>query len=318
MNLLALFTFRAGLPPMHGDPWLMTGPWWTTWVLDATVAVGVFGLAAWYIWVTGPLNRNSPGSEERPISFGQRAAFLTGCFMLLVALGPPLEDWATLLLSAHMIQHVLLTLVVPPLFLLGTPAWLLRPLLRWRWVERTGYLLTRPLVALFISGFTFVIWHIPEFYNAALIIEPLHVFQHITYLVTAIIGWWPILGMLPEWPRLHPLPMCLYLFAQTLAGGIIGAFITVGEVPMYGFYATVPRAWGIDVASDQQFGGLIMWLGVNAFYLAMITIVFLTWATREEAKEHEPRPRAVPQPKPDPAGPATAATVADPTRSTTS
>lgn len=311
MNLLALFTPRAALPPMHGDPWLLNGPWWSNWVLDATVVVGVFALAAWYVWVTGPLNRNSPGSEERPVSFGQRAAFLTGCAVLLIALGPPLEDWATLLLSAHMIQHVLLTLVVPPLFLLGTPAWMLRPLLRWPWVARAGYLLTRPIVALFLTSFTFVIWHIPDFYNQALISEPLHVFQHLTYLVTATIGWWPILGMLPEWPRLHPLPMCLYLFAQTLAGGVVGAFITVGEVPMYGFYATVPRAWGVDLASDQQFGGLIMWLGVNAFYLALITIVFLTWATREEAKDREPRPPA--KPAPDPAR-SPAAPVPDPTQ----
>lgn len=294
MNLLALFTYRAGLPPLHGDPWLLNGPLWTNWVLDATVVVGVFALAAWYIWATGPLNRRSPGVEERPVSTGQRVAFLGGCLALLVALSPPLEDWAGLLLTAHMVQHVILTLVAPPLFLLGVPVWMWRPLLRWEWVARAGYVLTRPVVAIFLSGFAFIIWHIPDLYNLALINEPVHVFQHVTYLGTALLAWWPVLGRLPEWPRLHPLPMCLYFFAQTLAGGIVGAFITVAEVPLYGYYATVPRAWEIGIGRDQQVAGLIMWLGVNAFYFLLITIVFLTWATREEAKDRgEPVPAPV-------------------------
>lgn len=293
MDLLVLFSYRAGLPPLHGDPWLLSGPFWTTWVLDATVVVGVFALAAWYVWATGPLNRRSAGAEERPVSAGQRVAFLGGCFALLIALGPPLEDWAGLLLTAHMVQHVILTLVVPPLFLLGIPVWMLRPLLRWTWVARAGYVLTRPVVALALSGFAFIIWHMPDLYNLALLNEPVHVFQHFIYLGTAVLAWWPILGKLPEWPRLHPLPMCLYFFAQTLAGGIVGAFITVGEAPLYGYYATVPRAWGIGIGRDQQVAGLIMWLGVNAFYFLLITIVFLTWATREEAKDRgEPRPAA--------------------------
>jgi putative membrane protein len=103
-----------------------------------------------------------------------------------------------------MIQHVLLTLIVPPLFLLGTPAWMLRPLLRWPLVARAGYILTRPIVALVLSSFTFVIWHFPDLYNMALINEPVHIFQHVTYLVTSVLAWWPVLGTLPEWPRLHP------------------------------------------------------------------------------------------------------------------
>ncbi|MDQ3412732.1 MAG: cytochrome c oxidase assembly protein [Chloroflexota bacterium] len=296
MNSIASLTYRAGLPPMHGDPWLLSGPFWTTWIFDASVVVGVLALAAWYIWAVGPLNRNSPGAEQRPISTGQRISFLAGCVALAVAWGPPLEDWAGLLLTAHMAQHVILTLVVPPLLIYGTPGWLLRPLLRWRGVERAGYVLTRPVVALVLSGFTFIIWHVPDLYNLALVNEPVHILQHVTYLATSLLLWWPILGNLPEWPRLHPLPMCLYLFAQTLPGGIVGAFITMADPPLYGYYATVPRAWGIDLARDQQAAGLMMWLGVNTFYFLLITIVFLSWATREEAKDREqsfPAPKAV-------------------------
>ena len=284
MLLLALFRPGAGVP-LHGDPWLLSGPWWTNWVLNAPIVLGILALAAWYIWAMGPLNQRSPGTAERPVTTGERTAFLAGCLVLLVALTAPLEDWAGLLLTAHMVQHVLLTLVVPPLILLGIPAWCYEPLLKRPWLNRIGYGLTRPLVALGLTSFTFVVWHIPDFYNLALLVEPVHILQHGTYLFTSFLAWWPVLGKVPAWPKLAPLPMCLYFFGLTIAGGLVGAFISVGEVPMYGYYATVPRAWGLDLAMDQQMAGLIMWLGVNAFYFALITIVFLTYATREEAKD---------------------------------
>lgn len=308
MFLVALFRPGAGLP-LHGDPWLLSGPWWTNWVLDAPIVVGIFALAAWYIWAMGPLNQRSAGSASRPVTTGERTAFLAGCLVLLFALSAPLEDWAGLLLTAHMVQHVLLTLLVPPLILLGIPAWCYGPLVDRPWLRRIGYILTRPLVALLLSSFVFILWHFPDFYNLALLQEPVHIVQHGTYLATSFLAWWPILGKVPAWPRLQPLPMCLYLFGLTLAGGVVGAFISVGEAPMYGYYATVPRAWGIDVASDQQVAGLIMWLGVNTFYFALITIVFLTYATREEAKDRarpvpKRAPTAPPPPVADRSGPA--------------
>ncbi|MDQ3779191.1 MAG: cytochrome c oxidase assembly protein [Chloroflexota bacterium] len=275
-------------PVLHGDPRLLVAPWWTTWRIDPTVGIGSLGLAAAYLIWTGPLNRKRPDAAERTLTPGQRIAFLLGCLTLLIALGPPIEDWAQLLLTGHMVQHLLLTMVVPPLLLFGTPAWLLRPLLRYPLVARAGYVLTRPVVALGLSGLAFIIWHLPRFYDAALASEPIHIAEHQIYLVTGILAWWPLLGPLPEWPRPAPLLQCLYLAAQTLPGGIVGSFITVAEPGLYRAYSDVPRMWGLDLATDQEIAGLLMWVGANAIYLLLITIIFFRWAGREDEAERGP------------------------------
>jgi cytochrome c oxidase assembly factor CtaG len=90
---------------------------------------------------------------------------------------------------------------------------------------------------------------------------------------------------LPAWPRLSQPLRCLYLFLQTIPGGIIGAFVTLAAPGVYGFYDNVPRLWGIDLATDQQFAGLMMWVGAGLVYLLWITIIFFQWASREEAKD---------------------------------
>jgi putative membrane protein len=281
------------LPPLHGDPADLTGPLWTTWKIDVTVALGVFVLIAGYLLVTGPLNQRRPDAAARTVSAGQRTAFLAGVLTLLVALGPPVEDWSGLLLTGHMLQHILLTALAPPLLLLGTPAWLLEPLTRRPLVNRLGYLLTRPVVALIVPAAVFIFWHVPVLYDAALRSEPIHVLEHNLYIATGLMMWWPLVGPLPAWPRLSLGPQCLYLAAQTISGGVVGSFITVAEPGLYESYVGLPRMWGISLSTDQQIAGLMMWVGINTIYLLIITVIFFRWAAREEAKERSPRPATV-------------------------
>lgn len=274
------------LLPLHGDPRNLSGPLWTTWRIDPSVALGLFGLIAGYVLLTAPGRRTA----EQPVSGGQRAAFFGGCLALLLALGPPLEDWSGLLLAGHMLQHILLTMVAPPLLLLGTPAWLVRPLLRWRLVARLGYVLTRPLVALALASAVLIVWHLPTLYDAALRSQPLHIVMHQMYLATAFLAWWPIVGPLPEWPRPAPLARCLYLFGLTFAGSIVGSFLALSRSGLYPFYDDVPRMWGIGLIQDQQIAGLMMAVGTNAVYLLLTAVVFLRWAGEEEAKDRaQPR-----------------------------
>lgn len=275
---------RVPFPILHGDPRLLDGPMWTSWRIDPTIALGLFGLIAAYLAAVGPLNRRRPGFRGRTVTGRQRTLFVAGCATLLVALGPPLEDWSELLLSGHMAQHILLTMLAPPLLLLGTPEWLLRPLLRWRLVARLGYVLTRPLVAYALAGFAFVVWHVPTLYDAALRQEPVHILEHVVYLGTAMLVWWPIVGPLPEWPRLSPGWQCLYLAAQTLPGGVVGSFITVAAPGLYAPYEEVPRMWGLGVETDQQIAGLTMWVGANTVYLLLLTVIFFRWAGQEDAR----------------------------------
>jgi cytochrome c oxidase assembly factor CtaG len=298
------------LPVLHGGGGYPNGFLHSDWRPDPTVVLGVVALIAAYVAATGPLNRRRDGADRRPVSTGQRVAFLGGAVALLIALSPPLDDWADdYLLFAHMFQHLVLMFVVAPLWLAGMPAWFFDPLLRRPLLARGGYLLTRPVAAFVVANLVVTIWHLPGPYDAALRHEPLHVVQHLSFLGAAMLAWWPVLSPVPAWPRLALPVQCLYLFLESIPGGIIGAFVTLAAPGVYGYYDGVPRIWGIDLATDQQFAGLMMWVGAGLVYLLWITIIFFRWAAGEEAKElpaagHQPAASGgLAAPRRAPAGP---------------
>jgi putative membrane protein len=229
------------------------------------------------------------------VSTSQRIAFLLGCLVFLIALGPPIDDWSDdYLLSAHMAQHMLLMFVVAPLWLYGTPSWLLQPLADNRFTNAIGYAVTRPVIALIASNAMVIVWHLPGVYNQALLSEPVHVVQHGFFIVAALLAWWPVLGPLPAWPKISSEPLqCLYLFLYSLPGGLVGAAITYAAVPMYDFYADSPRIFGISLDMDQQLAGLMMWVAGSTIYFLWITTIFLRWGAREDEAEYRPRQGAV-------------------------
>jgi putative membrane protein len=159
---------------------------------------------------------------------------------------------------------------------------LLEPLTRNRITNTLGYWLTRPVVAFALANAVLVLWHMPVYFDAALLLQPVHVLEHGTLIGASLLAWWPVLGPLPQWPRL-PLPLhSLYYFAMTLPGGIVGAFITFADPGLYSPYDTAPRIFGIDLATDQQAAGLLMWVAVSVIYLLLLTVSFFRWAARDE------------------------------------
>jgi putative membrane protein len=254
-----------------------TGWLWSDWNIEPTVAIGLLALVAGYLFIT----RTSSFSR-------QKASFIAGSVVLFIALGPPLDDWSDhYLLLAHMVQHLLLIMLAAPLLLYGTPAWVLEPLTRNRITNTVGYCLTRPVVAYTVANTVFVLWHVPMFYEMALRSQPVHVIEHMTMLGTALLAWWPTLGPLPQWPRLA-LPLhSLYYFAMTLPGSAVGAFITFADPGLYAPYDTAKRIFGIDLATDQQAAGLLMWVALGTIYLLLITVSFFRWVSREEAADRE-------------------------------
>jgi putative membrane protein len=269
-------------PLLHAGGVDPTGWLWSDWNIEPTIAIGLLVLVAGYLYLTRGEN------AARPTTRAQKTAFIAGAVTLFVALGPPLDDWSDhYLLLAHMVQHLLLILLAAPLLLHGIPAWMLEPLTRNRVTNTIGYWLTRPVVAYAIANAVFVLWHVPLFYEMALRSQPVHVFEHMTMLGVALLAWWPTLGPLPQWPRLA-LPLhSLYYFAMTLPGAAVGAFITFADPGLYAPYDTAERIFGIDLATDQQVGGLLMWVAVSVIYLLLITYSFFRWASREEAADAE-------------------------------
>ena len=264
----------------ESDP---TGFLYSAWTPQPGILVGLFALIAAYVLLTGPLNRRSPGWEERTVSGGHKVAFYGGVLTLLVALGPPLDDWSDhYLLTAHMVQHMLLMLLAPPLLMVGVPGWMLVPLVRNPITNRIGFVLTRPVVAFGLASATLIGWHMPSLYEAALSSDLLHMTEHAMFFGTAVLAWWPVLGMVPGWPRISPPLQCLYYFALTIPGAIAGAFIVFSPPGLYRPYDMAPRVFGLDLATDQQIAGLLMWVGEGVIYLLLITVTFLRWANEQE------------------------------------
>lgn len=274
------------LPLLHTGGAYPSGWLNSDWRPEPTVIVGIFALIFAYIWFTGVKNRTASGELINPVTRGQRVGFVIGSLVMLIALNPPLDDWSdSYLLSAHMFQHLLLMMVVAPLWLFGTPGWLLERIVRRRVLDKIGYALTRPVVALAVSNVIISLWHMPFAYDAALKSEPIHIAQHNSFLVAAVIGWWPVMGPLQRWTTLSKPLQCLYLFAYSVPGGIVGAFVTLAAPGLYTPYTTAPRIFGIDLATDQEIAGLMMWVLASTIYLLAITVIFFQWASQEDAKE---------------------------------
>src|SRR5207249_7752985 len=166
---------------------------WTSLSIHADVLLGVGLLAAAYAlaWTRGP----GRGVRQPTLFFG-------GLLVVLGALNGPLHDLSdSYLFSAHMVQHLLLTLVVPPLFIAGTPGWMLRPLLGRRVVGPSLRRITRPIPCFAIFNVVVAAWHLPPLYNTAMAFHPVHIAQHLMFLSAAVLMWWPVLSPLPELPR---------------------------------------------------------------------------------------------------------------------
>ena len=216
-------------------------------------------------------------------------AFFAGILVAALALLSPLHLLGErYLLSAHMVQHLLLTLVVPPLLLLGTPGWMLRPLLRFRLVRRAAGTLLTPVPAFVLFNLVFVAWHAPPIYQLALTSVPAHAVEHGAFLGLALLTWWPVFGPLPEFPRLPYGAQVLYLFFESLPPTLLGAVISLAEVPLYPIYWAAPRLFGLTPLGDQQLGGLIMWIPGALAYFLVLTVVFFLWLERRGGTEAPP------------------------------
>ena len=266
---------------MISDQSSLNIPAWSRWDIHPSVAIGLVLFGGLYVFLGGLRS-----ARLRIASFG--AALL----VLFLALNGPLHNLSdTYLFSAHMAQHLLLTLVFPPLLLYGTPAHVIRPLLRPRWVMAFARVVTRPLAAALIFSGPIVLWHVPALYEAALRNHNLHIVQHLVFLATATLMWWPVLSPVPELPRAQHLVQMLYLFLLGIPMSVTGALITLSGSALYPFYAGAPRVWGLSPLEDQQIGGLLMWvLGGLMLWIVMTVIWFRysVWDQRLDAEAGVP------------------------------
>ena len=220
--------------------------------------------------------------DENIVTVREVIAFGSGIFLLVVALISPLDSLSEYLFSAHMLQHMLLLYIVPPLLLVGMPAWLLRPALRYRGVKRSLEILTGPVPAIILFNAVLVVWHMPGAWDDALLNPTVHALEHVCMLGAGLVAWWPIFSPLPEVPRMSYPGQMLYLFIQSLVPAIVGAFMTFSSIVIYPVYAETPKLWGLTPLVDQQIAGLLMKMLGTLFLWVLVTIRFFQWFNREE------------------------------------
>jgi putative membrane protein len=253
-----------------------------------SVLVGLVGLLVVYRLCIGPYRDRFAGSTAVPPL--RQAAFYSGLLVTLLALATPLDTLADeYLFTAHMVQHLLLTLGAAPLLLVGTPGWLLRDLLRATHLTRVVRWARQPLIAFFAFNTVFALAHIPSFYELTLASEPLHAAEHLVFIGTAMLMWLPVLSPVPDIaPPYPPLGQVLYLFLQTVPASLLGALLAATASAYYPTYIQAPRISPLGPLEDQQLGGLIMWVGTGLYFLIATGIVFFAWANQEEAANRRP------------------------------
>jgi putative membrane protein len=257
-----------------------TTPYDWTWSFHPSVLLGTGLLGALYFYGIGPLRRKYGWGP--PASPAQIASFCAALLLLVLSLNGPIHDLSDYyLFSVHMVQHLVLTLVFPPLLLGGIPGWLLRPIATRPGVYPVARALTRPWLAALLFSASITVWHLQPCYELMMRDHEVHIATHLMFMVTATIMWWPVMSPLPELPRLSPLSGILYLFLVCIPMQVVGALITFAGGVLYPWYAAAPRTWGLSPLDDQQLGGLLMWIPGNLWIFGAIAVLFFKWSKED-------------------------------------
>jgi putative membrane protein len=216
------------------------------------------------------------------------AAFSAGIVSVWIAIGSPLDAFDDVSLSVHMVQHLLLMAIAPPLLLLGAPALPLLqglpqsmarcvagPFLRMSFVKSIAHFITNPAICWLAATLALIGWHVPAVFELALRSNWLHELEHACFFGAGLLFWWPVVQPWPataRWPR-WSLP--LYLFCATLPCDALSAFLAFCDRVVYSAYLSAPRAFDISPLQDQECAAALMWVSVTIILLVPAVVVTL-------------------------------------------
>ncbi len=274
------------IPPAFSPVRLLTG-----WSLSPLPLV--LTLAAGILYALGLRRLSRPGARGPRFPTGRVVAFFGGLAATLVAVASPVDTYAGVSFSDHMVQHILLMFVAAPLFALGTPVTLAlraaRPQTRKRWIlpvlhSRAMSMLTNPLVAVALFTVVQYVTHLTSFYDLALRSDPIHELEHALYLVTAILFWWPVVGLDPAPHRMsHPARLLYLVAAMPLEAFLAVALLSASPYP---HYLALPPPWGGAAAmADQDTAAAFMWIVGDLSALVAVLLVAASWFRHDEVKQ---------------------------------
>lgn len=253
---------------------------WEPWLLACVAAAAV----------PYALGMRRMGAQRGAVLGRWRAvSFFGGLFMLLLALVSPLDAVADALFSGHMVQHMLLLLVIPPLLVYG------RPVITWLWAfdlegrralvrgwKRAGLDaafrgLMHPLAVWVLLTAALCFWHLPGPYDAAVRNEGLHDLEHLGFLVVSLQFWTLVIEPYGQRRALGYGATVVFVVSAGFVMGMIGAVLTFAPAPLYGVYLHTAPAYGLTPLEDQQLAGIIMWIPSNLVHAGALCAVFFAW-----------------------------------------
>jgi len=274
---------HPGQPPAPHDLW-------SAWTLHPVLLGGLL-LAAW------AFRRGQSRGPKRQVDRWRARCFTAALVALGLALLSPLDALSSALASAHMVQHLLLLLVAAPLLALsapssailrGSPLAVRRASGRWRrrlgLTHRNLAVLRHPAVVWLLHVAVLWFWHAALPYDAALASEPLHLLEHVIFLVTAILFWHVLISPRGR-DQVSPGLGVLLVFAMAMQSVVLSALLTFARTPWYSRYADTTAPWGLDPLADQQLAGVIMWIPAGVIYLVAALTLLASWVRSTERED---------------------------------
>jgi putative membrane protein len=220
-------------------------------------------------------------------------SFALGWVSLIIALDSPLHELGEQLFWVHMTQHEILMLISAPLLLLGRPAlvfvWALPPswregaasFARVKALKILWSTVSAPISAWLLSALALWIWHIPWLFDQTLRSDWIHAAQHTTFLLTALIFWWPVVNRTPALGYGGGL---VYVFTTIMHTSVLGALLTFAPRPWYSPYVRTAPAMHVSALEDQQIGGLIMWIPAGTLLLIVALVLLVKWMNESQTR----------------------------------
>lgn len=268
------------------------------WSIDPQILIPVVALGVLYWIGTSATLAVLPKDHRLGPRAWKAALFYASLLLIVLALESPLDYLSLQLMWVHMIQHLILLMLVPPLMLLGDPA---LPLLRgvpvatrrrvlgrvfgWRWVHALAAALgriARPVPAFCLYIGTLWAWHWPALYNLTLRDQAIHDLEHLTFLATAILFWWQVIDQTQFRCRLSNLYRAVYVFCGAVGNHLLAITLSLVPIPLYAYQHLATRPGGISALLDQQYAGGIMWVPGMFLYGTAFCILLYRWLQSEK------------------------------------
>jgi len=247
-----------------------------TWPFDLTVYAGLLVLFFGHAW----LARSAPDAGRRHTVY-----FLAGLATLWIALETPIDTISDGYLdSVHMLQHVLLAFVAPPLMLLGLSTSMAARLATIPGVRAV----TEPIPAQVLSAGVMIAWHLPPLYDATLYNEELHVVEHLMFIASGLLLFWPIIDSTSgqaRW-RMSPGAKLVYMLLATIPQDGVALALIFSREPFYEFYTRVPRLIdGFTPLIDQTIAGAVLMIFGKVTLAIAVLVVFFRWFGAERRSD---------------------------------